>query len=82
MLGEPGRCQLSSSRAPVVAFRLVQTHNPNGPLPLRRQVVTWDDLTGSMVPFGHNRTYAREELDREGAGEGWRGGVILPGRFL
>eukprot|EP00752_Nemacystus_decipiens_P016381 g14643.t1 len=34
------------------------------------EVVTWDDNTGSMVPFGSNRTYAKEEL--EGRGDGTR----------
>lgn len=33
------------------------------------EVVTWDDLTGSMVPFGKNRTYAKEEIDGGGSGE-------------
>lgn len=32
------------------------------------QVVTWNDETGSMVPFGHNRTHAKEEV--EGTGDG------------
>eukprot|EP00903_Cladosiphon_okamuranus_P009258 g8834.t1 len=34
------------------------------------EVVTWDDNSGSMVPFGNNRTYAKEEL--EGKGDGTR----------
>lgn len=32
-------------------------------------MVTWDDNTGSMVPFGSNRTYAKEELEGRGSGE-------------
>lgn len=33
------------------------------------KVVTWDDNTGSMVPFGSNRTYAKEELEGRGGGK-------------
>lgn len=32
------------------------------------KVVTWDDTTGSMVPFGNNRTYAREEMEGRSSG--------------
>ncbi|CAM9320873.1 unnamed protein product [Ectocarpus sp. 12 AP-2014] len=35
------------------------------------EVVTWDDNTGSMVPFGSNRTYAKEELEGRGGGTRW-----------
>eukprot|EP00904_Undaria_pinnatifida_P001070 jgi/Undpi1/10964/HiC_scaffold_30.g13265.m1 len=35
------------------------------------EVVTWDDATGSMVPFGSNRTYAREETEGGGTGTRW-----------
>lgn len=31
-------------------------------------MVTWDDGAGKMMPFGHNRTYAKEEADGEGSG--------------
>ena len=34
-----------------------------------QKVVTWDDATGSMVPFGSNRTYAREETEGGGTGK-------------
>lgn len=32
------------------------------------EVVTWDDDTGSMVPFGSNRTWARKEAEDGGTG--------------
>lgn len=32
------------------------------------EVVTWDDDTGSMVPFGSNRTWAKKEAEDGGIG--------------
>lgn len=42
-----------------------------------RKVVTWDDETGSMFPFGSNRTYAKEELEGRGTGAS-RDAVFVP----
>lgn len=33
------------------------------------KVVTWNDATGTMVPFGHNRSSAKEEIEGGGSGE-------------
>ncbi|CAM9127479.1 unnamed protein product [Scytosiphon promiscuus] len=35
------------------------------------EVVTWNDELGNMVPFGSNRTYAKEELEGRGSGTRW-----------
>lgn len=44
---------------------------------MKRKVVCWDDCTGSMVPFGHNRTYAKEELEGGGTGTGAEDAISL-----
>ncbi|CAM9475934.1 unnamed protein product [Pylaiella littoralis] len=35
------------------------------------EVVSWNDESGSMVPFGSNRTFAKEELEGTGSGTKW-----------
>lgn len=43
------------------------------------KVVTWNDATGTMVPFGHNRASAKEEIEGGGSGESSYAIVRHPG---